>query len=146
MPSVVKPVYKSLVRHVNDQIDELNNLGNFPTLQYHDFESRGDEDKLPRTTLVGLDGFSFDKNKGLWIIRVALAISSYRDANLLHEMDLIDELEQRMGEEQTIPLREMINGDEVSELYVQKFQIYPMAQSELRNYRTIAMELSRTGV
>lgn len=145
-PSVIEPVYKSIMRHVTDLIDELNSLGTFSDeIQWHNFESRNDENDLPKTTLLGLDGFSFDENQGFWIIRVALAISSYRDLNLLDEIELIDAIHRRLYEGAKIKLLEMTDADEVNELVVTNFVMLPMAQSELRNYRTIGMEIKRTG-
>lgn len=144
--SIVAPVYKSIVRATTDMIEELNATGKFPTLLYHDWESRGDESRLPRQTLLGIDGFSFTENGGRWLIGYALGLSSYQDANLLNEVELMDAIQVRMGEESKIPLREMVMGEVVNELVVTAFQILPMSQSELRNYRTIGMELKRTGV
>lgn len=144
--SIVKPVYKSIIRATTDMIEELNATGEFPPLLYHDWESRSDEAKLPRQTLLGIDGFSFTENSGRWLISYALGISSYQDANLLNEIDLLDAIQLRMGEESKIPLREMVAGEIVNELVVTTFQILPMSQSEMRNYRTIGIELKRTGV
>lgn len=144
-PSVIAPVYKSIIRGVQDLIEELNALGKFKTLEYHNFESRGEEDKLPKTTLVGLDGFAFNPNRGRWIIRTTLGISSFRDLNLLEEIELIDEIERRWGEDQKIRLLSMIDGEEVSELVISTFEVLPMGQSELRNYRNLGLEIHRTG-
>lgn len=145
-PSIVSPIYKSVVRHVVDLIEEVNALGLVnPEAQYHNWESRVNEENLPGTTLIGTDGFSFDENNGLWLVRYALAISSYNDADLLNEIDLLDFIHQRMGKGEKVPLREMVAGEEVNELVVSDFRIFPMGQSELRNYRTVGIELARTG-
>jgi hypothetical protein len=144
-PDVIAPVYKSIVRWIGDTVEELQETGGFPAMQYQDWESRGDENKLPQTTLVGMDGFSFDENDDLWIIRFAVAISSYRDAGLLNEIELISALHRRMGEGAKIPLREMDLGEQINELVVTDFELAPMAQSNLRNYRTIGMTVLRTG-
>lgn len=134
------------MRHITDLIDELNSLGVFTDeLQWHNFESRNDENTLPATTLIGLDGFSFDENQGFWIIRVALAVSSHRDLNLLDEIELISAIQQRLHEGSKIKLLDMATADENNELVVTNFTMLPMAQSELRNYRTIGMEIKRTG-
>jgi len=142
--SIVTPVYKSVIRFLTDFIAELNADGSFGVIQYHDWESRGEEENLPLNTLLGLDGFSFDENLGRWIIRFSLALSSYRDTNLLNEIDLLDRIHQKMGEKQKVPLLEMTAGDEVGELMVSAFQILPMGQSQWRNYRAIGIELLRT--
>jgi hypothetical protein len=143
--SVIEPVYKSIVRAVTDMIEEINAIGVFRTVQWHNFESRNDENDLPQNTLIGLDGFSFDENQGLWIIRVALAISSYRDLNLLEEIELIDRIHQRFGEGEKINLLNMDDGSLDNEMVVTNFVMLPMAQSEVRNYRTIGLEVKRTG-
>lgn len=145
-PTIIAPVYKSVIRHINDLIEEINQLGLVePDVQYHNWEERSNEENLPSTTLIGTDGFSFDENDGLWIVRYALAISSYNDANLHNEIDLIDFLQQKLGKGKKVPLREMVAGEEVTELVVSDFRLFPMGQSELRNYRTIGVELNRTG-
>jgi hypothetical protein len=146
MPQLISPVYKSIIRAIVDLIEELNVLQLVaPPIEYHNWEERGQESNLPQTTLIGTDGFSFDENHGLWLIRFALGVSSYQDANLLNEIDLLDHIQQRLGQGKKIALRNVIDGEEVSELMVTDFKLLPMAQSELRNYRTIGLELSRTG-
>ncbi len=145
MTSIVAPIYKSIVRHISDLIEEINSTPGLPAVLYQDWESRADEAKLPRQTLLGLDGFAFEENRGRWLISCGLGLSSYRDSNLLHEIELIDFIQQRMGENSKIPLREMILGEEVSELIITTWNLLPMAQSELRNYRTMGMEIRRTG-
>lgn len=141
---IIEPVYKSILRRVTELIEELNSLGTFKEIEFHNFESRNDEQDLPKKTLVGVDGFSFTENKGLWVIRLAVAISSYQDINLLEEVELMSEIQRRMGEGAKIPLLEMQYGSEVNELVVTDFELLPMAQSELRNYRTIGLEIRRT--
>lgn len=146
MPSPIPSIYKSTIRAVNDMITQLNTESIIDkTIQYHNWESRGEEAKLPTTTLIGLDGFSFDENNGLWLVRTALAISSYLDANLLDEIVLIGRIHDFFGKDKKIPLRELTAGGVVSELVVTDFRMMPMAQSEIRNYRTIGLELNRTG-
>jgi len=142
---IVAPIYKSIVRFITDMIDELNATGLYPQVQYIDWESRNDETKLPQVTLLGPDGFSFSEDNGLWTISFALGLSSFRDANLLNEIELLDAIQQKCGEQRKVPLLEMVNGDQVNELVVTTWQLLPMAQSDLRNYRTIGMELKRTG-
>jgi hypothetical protein len=146
MPSPIPAVYKSMIRFVSDMIEEINADGSFPLVAYHNWENRGDENTLPPITLIGLDGFSFDENQGRWIIRVALAISSYRDTDLLEEIDMIGFVQDRLGEGQKIDLLEMVDGTTVSQMVVSAFKMLPMGQSEIRNYRTIGLELLRTSV
>lgn len=145
-PSVIEPVYKSIIRSVVDAIEEINTFGLVePDVEYHNWEERNNEENLPATTLIGTDGFSFDENDGLWLVRYALAISSYKDANLLNEIKIIDYLQQRFGKGNKVKLLEMTDGEEVNELVVSDFKVLPMGQSEMRNYRTIGIELARTG-
>lgn len=144
-PSIIEPVYKSIIRRVVDLIDELNDTGRFSLITYHNWEERGQEKTLPQNTLIGTDGFAFDENEGMWLIRFSLAVSSYRDMNLLNEIELLDEIQRRFGEGETVDLLEMENGEVQNQLLVTAFELMPMGQSEIRNYRTIGMELKRTG-
>lgn len=147
MPSgIIAPVYKSIVRATSDMIAEMNATGSFPPMEYMDWESRADEVELPKKTLLGIDGFSFKENEGLWLISFAFGLSSYKDANLLNEIEIIDWLQQRVGEKKKIKLLDVTDGTEISELMVTDFAMLPMAQSEMRNYRTIGMELKRTEI
>lgn len=126
-------------------IEELDATNLWGDISYHDFESRNDENKLPNNTLIGVDGFSFSENRGMWIVRFALAISSYRDRNLLNEIEMIGEIQNWFGEHKKIKLLHMDDGSEVNEMVVTDFEMLPMAQSEQRNYRTIGVEIKRTG-
>jgi len=143
-PEIIAPLYKSIVRRTSDLIDEMNATGRYPPLAYQDWESRGDENALPRMTLLGVEAFGFEENRGLWLIRFGLGISSFRDANLLNEVEMISYLQTRMGEGCKVPLLDSLGLLE-SELVVTEFQMLPMSASELRNYRTIGIELKRTG-
>lgn len=145
MPSPIPAVYKSIVRATSDLIDALNASGLYGLIGYHNWEERALETTLPNNTLIGVDGFSFDENDGRWIIRYAMAVSSFRDINLLNEIDLIGAIEERFGEKEKIDLLQLSDGAIASELVVSAFKMLPMAQSELRNYRTIGIELLRTG-
>jgi hypothetical protein len=145
MTSIVAPVYKSIVRATMDMIDEINATGTFPVVLYHDWESRADEVSLPKETLVGVEGFSFTENQGRWLISFGFGISSFRDANLMIEIELIDFIQQKYGEQKKINLLSMVDASIENEMVVTAFQILPMAQSEQRNYRTIGVELKRTG-
>ena len=146
MSSPIPAVYKSIIRAVSDAIDVINADPLYPTpVEYHNWEERTPETQLPQTTLIGTDGFGFDPNEGRWIIRFALAVSSYRDANMLTEVELIGKLDDIFGEGKKINLLSLSDGAIASELLVTQFRVMPMSQSELRNYRTIGMELFRTG-
>lgn len=145
-PSVIEPVYKSILRWTTDLIEELNATGQYPALEYQPWESRSDENTLPQKTLLGIDGFSFDENDGRWLVAFAFGLSSYRDENLLSEVELLDALHRRTGKGSKIPLLEMELGEQINELVVTDWQLLPMAQSELRNYRTVGVEVKRTGL
>lgn len=145
--TLIAPIYKSILRYVADTITEINASGDYPQVLYHDWESRGDENALPRATLIGVEAFGFRENRGLWEIRFGLGISSHRDANLQSEIELIDFLQQRFGEGCKVPLYEIVAdaAEQVSELVSTDFESLPMSQSTYRNYREIGIELKRTG-
>jgi len=145
MTSPIPAIYKSIIRATSDLIRELNETGLYGQIAYHNWEERGAEQTLPKYTLIGVDGFSFIENDGLWNIRYALALSSYNDVNLLNEIDLIARIHERFGEREKVDLLQLSDGAVASELVVSTFRMYPMSQSELRNYRTFAIELLRTG-
>lgn len=144
---LIAPIYKSIMRYTADVITEINATPGYPPVQYHDWESRGDENSLPRATLIGVEAFGFRENRGLWDIRFGLGISSYRDANLLQEIELIDFLQTKFGEGCKVPLYDIIGeaAQQVSELVSTDFESLPMSQSSYRNYREIGIELKRTG-
>lgn len=146
MSSPIPAIYKSIIRSLSDTIEAINAEGLYPEqISYHNWEERTPETQLPTHTLIGTDGFSFDENGDFWIIRYALAVSSFRDTNLLTEIELIGKLQERYGEGKKVSLLELTNGEIASELVVSAFKVQPMAQSEQRNYRTIGIELLRTG-
>lgn len=144
MSSPYASIYKSIIRSVIDVIEELNADGRFGVVTYHNFEERSKEKEMPPHTLIGTDGFSFDENSGLWMIRLALAVSTFRDFNLMNEVELIEFLHERFGEQKKISLRDPVTGEVYSELRLSQFRVMPMGQSEYRNYRVIGLELQRT--
>lgn len=145
--TLIAPIYKSILRYTSEVITEINSLGTYPEVGYHDWEARGDENTLPRMTLIGIEGFGFRENQGLWEIRFGLGVSSFRDANLLHEIEILDFLQTRFGERCKVPLYDVTDNTavQVSELVSVDFQTLPMSQSTYRNYREIGIELKRTG-
>jgi len=145
MTSPVPAIYKSIVRATSDLIQDANASGLYGQIGYHNWEERGAEIDLPSSTLIGVEGFSFDENRGLWVIRYVLGLSSYHDTNLLNEIDLIGQIHERFGEDKKVDLLQLSDGAVASELVVSKFHVFPMSQSELRNYRTFGVELLRTG-
>lgn len=139
----ISTIYKSLVRAVNDLVEEVSTRTG-EDCRYWAFESRADEDKMPQQTVIGVDGFTFNENKGLWIIRAGISISSYNDRNGHEEAEMLDIVHELFGYQNKISLRNPDTGEIFSELYVVDFDILPGSQSELRNYRTVGIELLRT--
>jgi hypothetical protein len=147
MTSPIPAVYKSVIRAVSDMIDTINTQGLYSEpVGYHNWEERTPETQLSQNTLIGVDGFSFDENGGFWLVRFSLAVSSFRDTNLLTEVELIGDIQEIFGEGQKVNLLELSNGEIAGELVVSAFKMMPMAQSEQRNYRVLGIELLRTGV
>lgn len=145
MPSPISTIGKSLIRHANDLVDEINatNL-NQSSVQYWSWETRSEEDKLPKTTLFGLDDFSFMDNTGLWHITCGFGLSSYQDPNLHNELEMLDIIYDKCSQGKKITLLDPLFGDELDQLVVVEFEITPMVQSQLRNYRTVNLALRRT--
>jgi hypothetical protein len=142
---MISSIYKSLVRSTNDIVEEIKATTGHQALQYWSWENRQDEDKLPKETLIGVDGFAFSENQGLWVVRYSIALSSFQDAHLLREMEIIDIIHAHTGEGQKIKLLDPVTGQEISEMVTSAWDMAPMAQSEIRNYRAISIELLRTG-
>lgn len=139
----ISTIYKSLVRAVNDLVEEISTRTG-ENCRYWAFETRMDEDKLPTQTLIGVDGFTFNENKGLWVIRAGVSISSYNDRNGHEEAEMLDIIHELLGHHKKISLRDPDTGNIFSELVVVEFEVMPMSQSEMRNYRTVGIELLRT--
>lgn len=137
-------IYKSVVRAVNDLIKEIKSTTG-QDFRYWDWESRLDEDKMPRECLIGVNGFSFDENLGLWLVRFGITISTVDDANLLLEAEIIDVIHERFGEKQKIALRDPENAEVINELASVAFEVLPMGQTQMRNYRSVGIEVLRTG-
>lgn len=140
---IISRLYKSIMRHVSDCKAAMTTATGVP-IEYHAWESRGEEDKLPKKTLVGIDGFNFEENGGLWVIRTSVVLSSYQDVNLMSEMDLLDIIHTWFGEGQKVPLRDLQLGTENNQLVVSEFELAPMVQSTLRNYRVVSLEMRLT--
>lgn len=139
----VSNVYKSLVRHLIDTIDEIKASGVSPDLTYYAWDSRGDDSELPSCDLIGLAGWTFTENRGLWQVSCGMTISTYNDENLFREIEIVDEIHERWGELCVIPLRDDA-GSEFSQLMVQEFEMLPAGLSERRNFRPIGLTLMRT--
>lgn len=142
--SPIPSIYKSIIRHIVDLIGEISVTTGNQNIQYHDWESRSDENDLPKKTLIGVEGFTFTENKGLWVVRFGIALSSYQDVNLLNEIEILGIIHESTGEGSKIRLLDPVEGEELSEMVVAAWDLSPMGQSQLRNYRTISIELMRT--
>jgi hypothetical protein len=143
MSKVISALYKSVVRHIVDVIEVINDETSLD-VGYWAWEARAEEDKLPRQPLLGLDDFQFEENGGLWVFRFNVAWSSYQDFNLHDEVEVLDIIRDHFGEKQKIVLRDSTTGVELSQMVSVAFQIAPQAQSMVRNYRAISVELLRT--
>lgn len=145
MSKIYSTLYKSSVRAVNDLIKDIRATTPDQTIRYWAWEDRGDEDQLPRVTLMGINGFTFDENLGLWLVRFGITLSTIDDANLLEEADVIDMIHERFGQGQKFLMRDPTSGTPINELVVTSFEVLPMGQTQLRNYRSIGIEVKRTG-
>ncbi|MBU6393277.1 MAG: hypothetical protein KGQ75_01755 [Sphingomonadales bacterium] len=66
------------------------------------------------------------------------------DANLLNEIEILDIIHNRTGEKKKVNIFDPLTGELITEMVVTSWQQAPMAQSQLRNYRTVSIELMRT--
>jgi hypothetical protein len=145
MPRIYSTLYKSVVRATSDLIKEIEATTGDLSLKYWDWENRSDEDKLPRVPLLGVNGFSFDENGGLWLVRFGLTLSTIDDDHLLKEADMIDAIHAKFGEGNKVAMRDPTSGTVINELVVAAFEVAPMGQTQMRNYRSVAVEILRTG-
>lgn len=143
MASPISAIGKSLIRHAVDLVTEINATTQHQ-VQYWSWETRAEEDKLPKETLFGLDDFAFRENQGLWEIQCGFGLSSYQDPNLLGELDLLDILFDGCHEGSKVILLDPVDGSEIDQLVITDFEITPMVQSMHRNYRTLNISLKRT--
>jgi hypothetical protein len=140
----ISSIYKSLVRHIQDTIENIQTSGVSPDLTYHAFDSRGEDAELVSNDLIGLAGWAFEENGGLWEIRAGITISTINDENLFREIEIVDAIHDMFGEDCTIPMRDPRTGEEYTQLVVTEFEMMPAGQSEKRNYRPIGLSLRRT--
>ncbi len=143
-PKLISAIYKSLLRMTHELKDEIAATTSNRDIGLWDWENRAPEADLPETTLIGISGYGFDEKGGLWVIRFGLTLSSFADSHLLNEAEALDIVYARLHEKETVPFRDPETGEVIGEFVVTNFDIAPMGQSELRNYRTISVELKRT--
>lgn len=139
----VSNIYKSLVRHLVDTIDVIKANNVSPGLDYYAWDMRDDKAELGGRDLIGLAGWTFRENRGLWVVHAGITISTINDENLFREAAIIDAIHDMWGEEMPVPMRDD-NGDEYTQLVVKEFEMMPAGTSEKRNYRPIGLELLRT--
>lgn len=104
-----------------------------PSVRYWSWEDRMDEDKMPREPLVGINGFTFDENSGMWLVRFGITISTVDDANLMVEAEVIDLAHERFGVKTKFFMRHPDTGEILNELVVTSFKVMPMRQIQMRN-------------
>lgn len=141
---IISSIYKSIQRHTLDVVEEIKQSLAHQNISYWSWESRADENELPKETLLGIGDFQFEENRGLWVVRYSLGLSTWNDMHLHGEMEMLDIIHARTGERAKVPLLDSASGGVISEMVVSAWQLAPMAQSEIRNYRTISIELLRT--
>lgn len=139
----VSNIYKSLVRHCVDTVQSIRDNGVSVNVEYYAWDSRGDDAEMVAADLLGLAGWTFKENGGLWEVYVGLTVSTINDENLLREAAIIDAIHELWGEESVVPMRDD-DGDAYSMLVVKEFEMLPAGQSEKRNYRPIGLSLKRT--
>lgn len=143
--SVIPQIYKSIIRSTVDLISIIAETTGNHDIQYHNWESRADENELPQVTLLGPEGFTFEENGGLWVVRYGLTLSTWQDRELLDEVEIVGIIHDVTGERKKLKLLDTVTGAEASEMYTSAWQVAPMAQSQFRNYRSIGIELLRAG-
>lgn len=143
MPFSISAIYKSLVRHVLDTVEDVRDQG-IAELEYWAWDSRGDENEPEAKDLIGIAGWTFTENGGLWVIHAGITISTINDENLFREAEIIDAIHNRFGEECLIPMRDPQTGQEYTQLVVKGFEMLPSGNSSKRNYRPIGLQLRRT--
>lgn len=143
--SVIPHIYKSIIRNTMDLISQIGNTTGNQDIAFHSWDARVEEDKLPRQTLLGPEGFNFEENGGLWVIRYGLTLSTWQDVNLLDEIEIVGLIHDATGEKTKVPLLSEVDGSEVGELICSAWVLAPGVQTSLRNYKSISVELLRAG-
>jgi len=140
----LESLYKSVIRRTQDTISEIKLRGISEDLEYYAWDSRGEVQEMPATDLLGVAGWTFKENGGLWEVRVGLTLSTINDENLLREIQMLDVIHNFWGEQVQVPMLDKITGEEFTVMVVVDFDVMPAGNSEKRNYRPIGLELLRT--
>lgn len=141
---IISSLYASLQRKVVDILEEIKVTSGHQSMSYWSWENRADENELPKQTLIGLSGFEFQENQGLWIIRAAVGLSPWQDRNLTDQVRMLDTIYDHLGQGKKVDLLHAETGELISELVVSDFHIAPTTTTEFRNYRVASFELLRT--
>lgn len=141
----LESLYKSLVRHVQDTIAVVKTAGISPDISYYAWDSRGEVSEAEHKDLIGLAGWSFHENGGLWEVRSGLTLSTYNDINLFREVKILNVIHDMWGENCKIAMLDKDTGKEFTQMVVSDFDMLPGGGgAEQRNYRPIGIELLRT--
>lgn len=140
----LESLYKSLLRHTTETIDRVKTQGISQDIEYYSWDSRGEVSEMDRGDLIGIAGWSFKENGGLWEVRCGLTISTYNDTNLFRELQILNIVHDMWGEGVEIPMINKITGEPFSSMVVSDFDMLPAGQAEKRNYRPVGLELLRT--
>lgn len=141
----LESLYKSLIVHVQKTITAVQDAGISPDLQYYSWDSRGEVAETDHTDLIGLAGWSFRENGGLWEVRSGLTLSTYNDQNLFREIRIMNIIHDMWGEGSKVAMVDKDTGVEFTEMVVSDFDMLPGGgNAERRNYRPIGIELLRT--
>jgi hypothetical protein len=141
----LESLYKSLIRHVQNTIKVVKAQNISTTLEYYAWDSRGEVQEATTGDLIGLAGWSFKENGGLWEVRAGLTLSTYNDVNLFREVKILNIIHDMWGESSQVAMVDKTTGVEFTQLVVVDFDMLPGGGSaEQRNYRPIGIDLLRT--
>ena len=143
--SPIPHIYKSLIRNTMDLISLIGTTTGNQDIEFHSWDARAEENDLPRKTLLGPEGFTFEENQGLWVIRYGLTLSTWQDINLLDEIEIVGLIHDYTGERTKVPLLNEQTGEELGQLVCSVWELAPSVQTSLRNYKSINVELLRAG-
>lgn len=143
--SIIPTIYKSIIRNTMDLISHIGETTGNQDISYHSWDARVEENDLPKKTLLGLEGFNFEENGGLWVIRYGLTLSTWQDINLLDEIEIVGLIHDYTGEKTKVPMLSEVDGSETGELICNVWELAPGVQTALRNYKSINIELLRAG-
>lgn len=144
-PSPIPRIHKSLIRHTQELVSYIGATTGNHDIQYQAWDSRYEEDQLPKATLLGVEGFTFEENGGLWRVRYGLTLSTYQDRNQLEEIEIVGMIHEHTCVETKIPILDEATGEEFSQMHVSHWEIAPGVGTVMRNYRSIGIELLRAG-